>query len=100
MVIAEQLEDARAAWLARRLIFVERPDLLADHHRSAMATEKARRMIAEGDGCGGWNTLSKCVRELETILADLDGEAAEPFRRLGEYFEGRRGEAEAAIGCG
>lgn len=97
-VIAEELEDGRLAWLARRLIFVERPHLLADHHRTAMATEKARRMIAEGDERGGWTTLGRAGNELAAMLVNLDDVAAEPFRRLGTYFDGRRVEAERVIG--
>jgi exodeoxyribonuclease-1 len=61
VAIADKFHDSRATWLARRLIFAERPHLLAQHHRAAMASEKAARMTAEDDECGGWMTLAKVV---------------------------------------
>jgi exodeoxyribonuclease-1 len=84
--IAEQLEDPRLVWLARRLIFVERPELLGAEHRASMAAEKAARMMA-GDGhSGGWTTLAKASRDLEAMLPSLDGTDAENFGRLGAHL--------------
>ena len=88
-IIAETFEDGRATWLARRLLFAERPDLLAVHHRAAMAGEKAGRMIATDEECGGWTTLGKAQVELEAIIVDMTDDAAESFRRLGAYYEGK-----------
>ena len=93
VIIADNLEDPRLTWLARRLVFVERPHLLAPEHHAAMAGEKARRMMADADGSGGWTTLSQASAELAGLLAELEGDAAEAFVRLGAYYEGRRAEA-------
>lgn len=91
-IIAETFEDGRATWLARRLIWAERPDLLAEHHRAAMASEKAGRMIASDAECGGWTTLDKAQAELEAMIVDMTDDAAEPFRRLGAYYRERGAE--------
>jgi exodeoxyribonuclease-1 len=88
--IANQLEDKRLAWLARRLIFVERPDLLAEDHRTMMATELAQRMIADADDCGGWTTLDRAMTDLMAMLVDMDEGSAEPLRKLGTFLEGKR----------
>jgi exodeoxyribonuclease-1 len=89
VIIADNLEDPRLKWLARRLVFVERPHLLAPEHHAAIAGEKARRMMADGSESGGWTTLLQASAELQGLLAELDGDAAEAFVRLGAYYEGQ-----------
>jgi exodeoxyribonuclease-1 len=89
VVIADNLEDPRLKWLARRLVFVERPHLLPLEHHAAIASEKARRMMADGSESGGWTTLSQASAELQGLLAELDGHSAEAFVRLGAYYEGQ-----------
>lgn len=42
--IADDLEDDRLAWLARRLVFVEDPQHLAPRHQATMNDELARRL--------------------------------------------------------
>lgn len=92
--IADQLDDPRLVWLARRLIFVERPELLAaDHHRS-MAAELASRLTADPANCGGWTTLDRAASDLSTMLPGFDEVTAEPFHRLSAYIVARRNEAE------
>ncbi len=86
VVIADDLEDDRLAWLARRLVFVERPDHLAPDRHAEMAGEIARRLMADAFDCGGWTTLPKASSDLMTLLPDLDHTAVEPFQRLGSYF--------------
>ena len=90
VVIADNLEDPRLTWLARRLVFVERPHLLAPEHHAAIAGEKARRMMADMADSGGWTTLSQASAELQGLLAELGDDAAEAFVRLGAFYEGRR----------
>ncbi len=58
-MIAEELEDRRLRWLARRIVFAERPELLAADHRQEMAREKAARMIS--DAPEGWLTIGRAV---------------------------------------
>ncbi len=89
--IADDFDDLRLVWLARRLIFVERPHLLAVAHHAAMVTEKARRMVA--GATGGWTTLDKAMSDLAAILAAQEMDAGSPLLRLQAYFEGQRIEA-------
>lgn len=90
--IADQLDDPRLVWLARRLIFVERPDLLTAEHRSLMAAHFAERLLADPANSGGWTTLDRAASVLATMLPELEEVAAEPFRRLVVFVEGRRAE--------
>ena len=96
--IADELEDRRLAWLARRIIWVEKPDLCPEPHAKALAEEKARRHLAEGADCGGWNTIAKATADLGGILDDLDGQAAEPFLKLADYLSQRRAHCERLLG--
>ena len=88
--IANDFEDPRLVWLARRLIFVERPYLLAPEHCAAMAAEKARRMLAGPTECGGWTTLERAAEDLKAMLttSNVDGESS--FVRLGAFLKARR----------
>lgn len=88
--IAESLEDPRLAWLARRLIFVEQPHLLAPEHHAAMAAQKAARLMADQTASGGWTTLSKAASDLEAMLPNFEGATAEAFGRLAGYLRARR----------
>lgn len=97
VAIADDLQDARLSWLARRLIFVERPGLLAPAHHASMAAEKSGRLLAGAAESGGWTTLEKAAGDLKGILADLDESAAVPFIRLGAYIKGRCADAEQLI---
>lgn len=96
--IADELEDRRLAWLARRIIWAERPDLCADHHAQALAQEKARRLLADDEQCAGWNTLEKARSELGRFSDELDGAAAEPYLKLADYLSQRRIDCERLLG--
>ena len=86
-VIADHLEDPRLVWLARRLIFVEHPHLLAPEHHAAMAAEKAARLLADPAGSGGWTTLARAADDLAAMLPGMNVDAAAPFIRLQAYIE-------------
>lgn len=96
--IADQLDDPRLVWLARRLIFVERPDLLAADHHGSMAAELARRLTADPANRGGWTTLDRAASDLATMLPGLDGADAEHFGRLGSYLAEERQRLGVAAG--
>lgn len=96
-VIAERLEDPRLRWLARRLIFVEQPQLLAPEHHAAMAAEKAGRLMADAAASGGWTTLSKASSDLATMLPELDEAAFENHRRLGAFLAGATARARTVL---
>jgi hypothetical protein len=84
------LDDPRLIWLARRLIFVERPDLLPVEHHELMAAQLAGRLVADPANCGGWTTVHRAASDLATILSGLDEMAAGPFHRLSAYLDARR----------
>jgi exodeoxyribonuclease-1 len=90
--IAEELADERLAWLARRLIWIERPDLCPPDHAAGFAQEKARRLLAAEDECDGWNTLQKAGDDLATVLNGLPPEAAAPFHAFDDYIASKRAE--------
>lgn len=95
--IAEELQDQRLAWLARRLIWVERPDLCAPERAATLAQEKARRLLAAGDECDGWNTLAKTADELEHVLGGLEPNAAAPFHAYGAYLAAKQAECKRLL---
>jgi exodeoxyribonuclease-1 len=92
-LIADSLEDDRLAWLARRLILVERPQCLSTAHRNSLINEIACRLLADDANCGGWTTLTKAASDLSVVTQELDGEAAGHMQRLGDHL------AEVAAGA-
>lgn len=86
VVIAGSLDDPRLQWLARRLISVERPELLPPEQEAAIAAEKAGRLLAGDDDCGGWTTLAKATAELDGLIVELEGASADPWCRLHAYL--------------
>jgi exodeoxyribonuclease-1 len=95
--IADELVDHRLAWLARRLIWAERPDLCPPEHAAAFAQEKARRLLAAEDDCDGWNTLAKAAEELVKVLKGLAPNVVAPFHAYGAYLAAKRAECEMAV---
>ena len=96
--IADELQDRRLAWLARRIIWVERPDLCPDPHAKGLAEEKARRLLADDNECAGWNTISKATSELAKVLDGLEANAPSSFLKLAEYLSQRRTDCERTLG--
>ena len=94
--IAEELEDARLGWLARRIVWVERPDLCPQHH-GEFTRLKARRLLASKEECGGWNTFAKAADEIEGMMSDLPPDRVATFERLREYIAQRRTECEQVL---
>ncbi len=98
VMIADDLEDPRLVWLARRLIFVERPEFLAPEHHASMVAETAGRMMANKAESGGWTTLTRAAGDLAAMLPGLDADAAASVIRLRSYIAGCRAEAEQLLG--
>src|SRR6202007_3307387 len=90
--LADDLEDPRLVWLARRLIFVERPHLLAPEHHASMAAEKAGRLMAADCDARGWTTLAKAVSEAEGLLQE-GASGTDPLQQLIAYLGAKRMEA-------
>lgn len=66
--IALGLADSRFRRLGRRLVYIERPDLLQPADRSAFDDEVARRMRG-GDGKFHWTTLPQAFAEIDELIA-------------------------------
>lgn len=84
--LLDEFEDARLKQLGRRLIFLERPDVLPDHVRQKMTASMARRLI-EGDGSGAWLCLQGAIQEADDLIS-LAPEGERPFlqEHRGFYF--------------
>lgn len=91
--IAEELEDPRLLWLARRLIWIERPELCSLKLNNDYSAEKARRLLAKEDG-DGWNTLHTVDQELTKVLEGLSEDAAAPFQAYRAFLAEKRAECE------
>jgi exodeoxyribonuclease-1 len=89
--IAERLEDARLVWLARRIIFVERPDLLHPDHYASIAREAAQRMMSATPA--GWLTIGRAAEAAASMGLGSEG-LWEGFRI---YLEGKHTDAARRI---
>lgn len=69
--------------LGRRLVYIERPDLLRPVDRSIFDAEVARR-VRGGDGDFHWLTLPQALAELEELIASSSEEKHERFGALRE----------------
>lgn len=81
--IALGLMDGRFRRLGRRLIYVERPDLLRAADRAALDVEVARRLRG-GEGDFPWMTLPRAAAELEELIAGAPQMEQEGLLRLRE----------------
>ena len=75
--------DGRFRRLGRRLIYVERPDLLRAADRAALDVEVARRLRG-GEGDFPWMTLPRAAAELEELIAGAPQMEQEGLLRLRE----------------
>jgi exodeoxyribonuclease-1 len=66
--LLDKLSDRRLRQLGRRLLFLERPDLIAGRSRAAQARKMAERLLDSADDVP-WLTLHKALVELDAILA-------------------------------
>jgi exodeoxyribonuclease-1 len=66
--IALGLGDLRFRRLGRRLVYLERPDLLRSDDRTACDAEVIRR-VRGGDGDFPWMTLPQALLEIEELIA-------------------------------
>jgi exodeoxyribonuclease-1 len=82
MVIAGSLEDRRLKRLARRLVFFERPDLLAEDERISMSEELARRRMGQSAVPGPWLTVPKALEDLDSLSERVGSD----FVSLREYY--------------
>ena len=84
MDIAAQVEDPRISTLARRLICIERPDLLPTKTAAEFRGWVSKRVIAEDDSVP-WMTVSKALRDTDALLQNATGSEAQLLREVREF---------------
>ena len=81
------LGDRRFRRLGRRLVYLERPDLLRPDDRVAFDAEVTRR-IRGGDVNFPWMTLPQALLEIEELIAAAPIPEQPRLRRLQEEMRG------------
>lgn len=88
VTIAGALEDQRLRRLARRIIYFERPELLSETARSAMAEEISRRRLGQSEPAGNWLTVPKAMTDLETMMSRVSEPDRAKLGSLREFLSG------------
>jgi len=95
--IVAQFDDPRLVELGRRLIYLERPDVLSDEQRRSGARAIARRLAGQADGVP-WLTFDKAIDDIEELLAPASGDAERQLLgELREHLDERRQQALAVL---
>lgn len=81
LAIAGELQDPRLRRLAARLIYMERPEMLALDTRAAWAARIDAR-VKDADSDAPWLTLPKALEKLDAMAHDIAAE--EDVRRLAD----------------
>ena len=89
-VLARQFSDSRFRHVAIRLIYFERPELLAVENQTAIDNAMRARLTAAPDADVPWRSIPGAKRDLESLLASElnEGEVATLMRYM-EYLEER-----------
>ena len=83
--IVSGLADPRFRRLGRRLVYLERPDLLRPNSRAAFDAEVVRRLRG-GDGDFPWMTLPQALADVEELIAAASEQEREHLRTLREQI--------------
>jgi exodeoxyribonuclease-1 len=67
--VVEQFSDSRMKRLGRRLIYLERPDVMDEARRRAHDRAWARRVLGHGDDVP-WRTMPQALREIDEALTE------------------------------
>ncbi len=96
--LARQLSDARYHHLALRLIYLERPDLLAIERRYAADDEVRKRLMAATDANVPWRSIPAAQRDMKALLESrLEGDDLANQLRYLDYLEERAAALEMPI---
>ena len=88
--LAHQFSDARYRRLALRLLYFERPNLLAIERQIAADNAMRRRLLASPDTEVPWRSIPAAKRDLKAFLElDLEGDALISQMRYLDYLEQR-----------
>lgn len=88
LAFVQKFQDGRLKRLAQRLIYFERPDLLAPDRRTAMADEVERRVCGLASD-SPWLTIPGALEEIAGLLAKDFGGLDHPLQALKAHFTER-----------
>jgi exodeoxyribonuclease-1 len=95
--IAANFEDRRLRTLARRLIYAERPDLLADDVRREFEVALAKRMLGQSEAAGSWTTLDVALADAEKIIRGCGGDLASAIANVRDHLDARRAHCQSLV---
>ena len=96
IAILDNLEDRRLRQLGRRLIFLERPDVLSESLRKEMTAMVARRVIKSENG-GGWLCLESAIEDADRLIASATGDEAARLVGHREFLASRLADLSAYL---
>ncbi len=85
--IAERLTDKRVREYARRLIYMNAPEVLSDRAKAEMDVWIRDRVLTE-DTTVPWNTIPKAMRETDGMLASATDSDAALLTDVRQFFVG------------
>ena len=89
-VLARQFNDVRYRRIGLRLIYFERPDLLAIENQTAFDDAMRRRLTAAPDAHAPWRSIPAAKRDLKALLeSDLQNVDVATLVRYRDYLEER-----------
>jgi exodeoxyribonuclease I len=81
--IVSRFSDQRLRRLARRLIYLERPDLIGQTDQQIIAADISARRRGDGKYASApWTTIAQALLELETIDAEVSTQFKQSFLEL------------------
>jgi exodeoxyribonuclease-1 len=98
-LIVDQFEDCRLQEVGRRLIGIERPDLLSEADRASYERAVAERVLGI-DAEAPWLILPKAIPEITEMLISATGEEAELLHGHRQYLIERSEEAMSHLDVG
>lgn len=90
--IVERFQDPRLKTIGRKLIYLERPDLLDKAIRREHRVAAAKRLLGQGDDIS-WLTLPDAIKELGGMLAASSGSELKLLREHHKYLRERHQQA-------
>ena len=94
--IVAQIEDPGISEFARRLIYLERPEMLTDAQSAELSAWMANRVVTEDESVP-WMTVKKALRETDALLQNASGEEAHLLRQVKDFLYGRAEKVAAGV---
>jgi len=97
-VLARQFNDSRYCRIALRIIYLERPDLLAPESQAAIENAIQARLMAAPDADVPWRSILKAKRDLGALLqSDLQRKEMAILTRYSDHLEKREEEISRSL---